>query len=82
MKPLCQLRIRKRHIASKWAFIAGEPKMLSLDWNTSDREIYLDVYHERVSSNIPFELREGDTRPFVNVHVLPGTKRIGKTQWN
>lgn len=81
MKPLCQLRIRKRYIASKWAFIGGEPKGLSLHWNTSGRGIYLAIYHERVSSKVPFELREGDIRPLVEVNVPHGTKRIGKTQW-
>lgn len=84
MEALCQLRIRKRHVTSKLAVIGlrtHEPKILSLDWKTSGHGIRLDIYHKSVSSKIPFELRDGDIRPRVEVHVLSSTKRIGKTQW-
>ena len=80
---ICQLRLRKRYLASRWAFMgAAGCKPLTLIWKTSDRRIHLEIQHVESKVKIPFEMCEPDTRPLVEICVPPYTKRIGKAQWN
>ena len=80
--PFCQVRVRKRHIASKRAFLsAAKPKPMTLTWIVSGRRIYLDIYHAESTAKIPFEMCEDTPNPSVGVHVPPLTKRVDKTRW-
>lgn len=81
-KPVCQIRVRKQHIASKWAFMsAAEPKPFILTWKTSDRQMYLEIHHVESGKRIPFEMCESNTSPSVEVKVPLPTKLVKEAQW-
>ncbi|KAL9118029.1 MAG: hypothetical protein Q9187_005429 [Circinaria calcarea] len=79
---LCQVRLQKRYLASRWAFMgAAECKPLTLTWKTGNRRLDLEIRLVESKIKIPFEMCEPDISPLVEVCVPPHTKRIGKAQW-